>query len=529
MQTERRTRSQTQAEKTGRGVRKVKAPCPHEPTCTESNLTVTKMGSLPGAYDEGSAFTTTIYKLIKDYPWICFRGEPCLPNSWLSKKTIQIPGSTTENFKLPGNLVELMSRESGEILGRDLLVYGLDCTTGVGPKMNNAGIADYYKNLWQRERLKLSFVTANGLINYLTDVCSRQKSWSNFRASHALAEESEDDEEYEDDFQDLSTSDEEMDEEDDEQYNQEKKRPPRARMVIGPNSQEEVQNARVLEIFDRAAPLDAVRFRYLVEDLVRFYNHTYSLPMPFNAKRAQIEISKQKLAARDATRVGFVSRVEPIDRKRALLGEEEEEEEDDDDDKDTKEVEGRRKFQIVTTYRNPEQTEKFVSKTRSKAVATPSRSRETQPATKQTQQRLNNVLKHFRNSSQSSRDDTTTGATTARGRKRRAGQSKPSARGAVTSTRPNDGEKPIVTAKRRLQPDRLPTRGTTVTIGFNDNKKNSISSDDTVTWLRPKKKQKVVRPTDMLKRVQTITGDTSLTEEKKKELLAVEWNKFNKQ
>jgi len=534
MPTKRRTRSRTQAEKSGGPAPEIKDPCPHEPKCTKSNLTVTKMGSLPRAYDEGSTFATAIYKMIKDYPWICFRGEPCVPNSWLTKKTIQIPGSTTEKVVLPGNLVDLMSRESGEILGRDQLVYKLGCTEGVGLKMKQNGIVDYYKDLWQRKKLKLSFVSAKGLINYLTDVSSRQRSWTDYRASHALAEESEDDEEYEEDLQDLSTSDEEMDEEDDEQYNQERKRPPRARTVVSPNSQEEVQNARVLEIFDRAAPLDSVRFRYLVEDLVRFFNHTYSLPMPFNANRAQIEISKQKLAALDASRPGFVSRVEPIERRRTLLEEEEEE--------DAKEVEGRGKFRIVTTYRDPRQTEEsiFETKTKPKAVRTPSRSRQTQAANRQREQRINNILDSFKNNSKSLSDDTTTGAA-ARGRegtveqtKRKRARVPRSAEAAATRTdrmatimQPNVGKRPILIAKRKQA--RVPSMGTT-TIGFNNTRKNSNSSGDTVKLLQPKKKKQKVSPADSpndrLKRVQAINRDTGLTEEKKKELLAIERDKF---
>ena len=533
MPAQRRTRSKTRAERKGEPVLETEDPCPHEPKCTQSNLTVTKMKSLPRSYGEGDALTAAIYKMIKDYPWICFRGHPCVTAAWLKKTSIEIPGSTPKEMLSLGNLAELMTRESSETLGRDQLVYKLVCTTGVGLKMRQNGIGDYYRNLWQVQRLKLSFITAEGLITYLTKKSPRQKSWAKFIASFALAEEEyedEGDEEYLEDFEEKFTSDGEIDEEDDEQYNQEKKRPPRVRKVISPNSREGVQNARVLEIFDRAAPLDAVRFRYLVEDLVRLYNHTYSLPMPFNAKRAQLEISKQKLDTLDATRPGFVSRVEPIDRKHTLLEEVVEEEE----EEDVKEVECRRGFRIVSTYIDPTQTEESIFETRSKAATTSSRSRQTQAANRQKQQQLDNMLDRFKNSSRSS-SSSSTAATADRGRKRTVSRPARSGDVAAASTRrtapimqPNVGKMPILTANQKQA--RLPSRGTT-TIGFNKQKIKATKSDDTVKWLQPKKKQKVIRtsPTDVLKRVQAINQDTSLTEERKKELLAIEWNKFNKQ
>lgn len=296
--------------------RKAQYKCPHDPPCSHSNITISSMGTLPASYigRRKDVFRSAIYELIKDFPWICFRGTPCLPNAFLLNKQLTLPNSRVAHLKT--RVVAAMTKggedDAAAIEARCGLVYQVSCVSGFMNRLNTMPETSRlrYTQSWDlKKRVRISMVSAEGLIYYLQRVF-RNKIWLNYRAS-LYTEQPEDSKGY-------SDSDSESDSEsgsgnDCEEQQADEKRPVRIPAVVDPHSIEDINITRLMQIFDNAVLFDARHLRYLVEDLIGFYNHRYKGPMPLNTEDIEFHLSKHKLANDDANRIGVVSRARPFD------------------------------------------------------------------------------------------------------------------------------------------------------------------------------------------------------------------------
>lgn len=289
--------------------------CPHAVSCSSSTLTIERMDSLPVSYKrEGrkqNVFHSAIYELIKDFPWIRFRGIPCVANAFLLNTQLTLSNSSTVSLKQ--SVIAAMTKggetDAAAIESRYEFVYQGSCTVGfLGKLKENNNLFETYAQRWQlSDRSRISLVSANGVIYYLQNVF-RNKIWLAYRDS--LYSEVAEEPSY--GFSDSDTdSGANSDLQEDEQ-GEEEKRPDRIPAVVPPGSIEVVNIARLRQIFDVAVLLDSIRLRHLIEDLIGFYNHRYTSPMPINIEDISVRCSKHTLADSDARLISMTSRAKPI-------------------------------------------------------------------------------------------------------------------------------------------------------------------------------------------------------------------------